>query len=227
MQSQVTNGSTVTAERLKKPKPDVTDAAKIEIDQIAVEVLSVPIIGTTPLIVHRFSEKAKRKMLDAQQGRKTPKEPKDPKEEYEAAFYRCVDGAYGFPVVAFKAATIGAARFYGKEVTMTALKQFLFMRGEVGDDGRSLARLEGDPQMREDTVTVGRGGSDLRYRPEFREWRTALNVTYVTSGLSRNSVLSLIDAGGMGVGVGEWRPEKGGDFGTYRIDPDRDVEIVS
>jgi len=31
----------------------------------------------------------------------------------------------------------------------------------------------------------------------------------------------------MGVGVGEWRPEKNGDFGTYRIDPTRDVVVVS
>jgi hypothetical protein len=56
---------------------------------------------------------------------------------------------------------------------------------------------------------------------------TVLVVTYVTSALTRGSVLSLIDAGGMGVGVGEWRPEKNGDFGTYRIDPDRPVEVVS
>jgi hypothetical protein len=53
-----------------------------------------------------------------------------------------------------------------------------------------------------------------------------LEVSYVTSMLTRASVLSLIDAGGMGVGVGEWRPEKKGDFGTYQVDPDRQVEIV-
>ena len=39
-------------------------------------------------------------------------------------------------------------------------------------------------------------------------------------------MLSLIDAGGMGVGVGEWRPERDGDFGTYRVDPSRKVEVV-
>ncbi len=202
------------------------DAAQIAIDKIAAETLQVPILGTTPLIVHRFSEKAKRQMLDNMQGRKSPKEPKDPQAEYEAAFYRMKDGSPGFPVIAFKAATIGAARFYGG-ITMTALKQFLFMRGEVGDDGRSFARIEGEPRMREDVVKLGRNGSDLRYRPEFPEWSTTLEVTYVTSALTRGSVLSLIDAGGMGVGVGEWRPEKDGDFGTYRVDPSRNVEVIS
>jgi hypothetical protein len=200
--------------------------ATIEIHQIAAETLLVPIVGTTPLIVHRFSEKAKRQLLDNMQGRKSPKQAKDPQAEYEAAFYRLGDGGFGFPSLAFKAATVGGARFYSG-VTMTALKQFMYLRGEVGDDGRALTRIEGDPIMREDVVTVGRNGSDLRYRPQFSEWRATLEVTYVTSALTRGSVLSLIDAGGMGVGVGEWRPEKDGDFGTYRVDPAREVEVVT
>jgi hypothetical protein len=200
--------------------------ATVQIDKIAAETIVVPIVGTTPLIVHRFSEKAKRQMLDNMQGRKSPKEAKDPQAEYEAAFYRLKDDTYGFPVTAFKLATVGGARFYGSSVTMTALKQFMFFRGEVGSDGLGLARIEGEPHRREDVVRVGRGGTDLRYRPEFTEWSTTLHVTYVTSALTRGSVLSLIDAGGMGIGVGEWRPEKDGDFGTFRIDPTKDVEVV-
>ena len=200
---------------------------QVAIDKIAAETLSVPIIGTSPLIVHRFSEKAKRQMLDNMQGRKSPKEPKNPQAEYEAAFYRLKDGTPGFPVIAFKQATIGACRFYGKNITMTALKQYIFFRGEIGSDGQMLARIEGEPRMREDVATVGRGGTDLRYRPEFTEWSTTLQVVYVTSSLTRASVLSLIDAGGMGVGVGEWRPERNGDFGTYAIDQTREIEVLS
>jgi hypothetical protein len=200
--------------------------AAIAIDRIAAKRVLVPIVGTSPLIVHRFSEKAKRAMLDKTQGRRTPKEAKDPRAEYEAAFYHLESGGYGFPVLAFKAATIGGARFYGKDVTMTALRQFLFFSGERGSDGQQLARIEGTPQMREDVVKVGQG-SDLRYRPEFVEWTTTLDVTYVVSALTLNSVLSLIDAGGMGVGVGDWRPQKNGNFGTYAVDTSRPVEEIS
>lgn len=201
--------------------------AQVQIDKIAAETIHVPIVGTSPLIVHRFSEKAKRQMLDAMQGRKSPKEPKNPEAEYDAAFYKFQDGGYGLPVTAFKQATVGGARFYGSNVTMTGLKAFIFFKGEPGVDGLGLARIDGEPKMREDVVRVGRGGTDLRYRPEFPEWSTTLEVIYVTSALTRSSVLSLIDAGGMGIGVGEWRPERDGDFGTYRIDPDRDVEVIS
>lgn len=198
--------------------------AQIQISRIAAETLRVPILGTTPLIVHRFSEKAKRQMLDAMQGKKTPKQPKNPDADYESAFYRFPDGSPdAFPSSAFKLATVEASRFYGKDVTKVGLRQFVFVFGE----GRhEFVRIQGDPTMREDVVRVGRGGTDLRYRPEFTDWRTVLEVTYVTSALTRDSVLSLIDAAGMGVGVGEWRPEKDGTFGTYRIDPDVDVEVI-
>jgi hypothetical protein len=205
-------------------KPSDTDV--IEISAIPAETIRVPIIGTAPLIIHRFAEKAKRAMLDAMQGRQSVKEPKDPKAEYEAAFHRLKDGRPGFPVLGFKAATVGGARFYAK-VTMTGLKQCLFFSGEPGMDGTLLAPIEGEPHMREDAVTINRSGRDLRYRPEFPEWSTMLDVTYVTSMLTRGSVLSLIDAGGMGVGVGEWRPERDGAFGTYRIDPTKKVEVIS
>lgn len=199
--------------------------ATLEINKIGTETLRVPIAGLAPLVVHKFSEKAKRLMLDNMQGRKSPKEPKNPEAEYQAAFYRLQDGGYGFPALAFKAATVGGARFYSG-VTMTALKQFLFFKGELGDDGRALVRIEGEPIMREDVVTVGRGGSDLRYRPQFIPWSAWLEVTYVTSALTQGSVVSLIEAGGMGVGVGEWRPERDGDFGTYSVDMDREIEVV-
>lgn len=202
--------------------------AQVSISRIGTETLLVPIVGTSPLIVHKFSEKAKRQMLDAMQGRKSPKQPKDPEAEYEAAFYRHDDGTYGFPVIAFKAASVGACRFFGKSMPMTLARQCMFFDAEFSKtDGQKLARIVGEAHMREDVTRVGMGGTDLRYRPEFTEWSTEIEVTYVKSMLTRESVLSLIDAGGMGVGIGEWRPEKKGDFGTYQIDPTRDVAVVS
>jgi len=202
--------------------------AQISISRIGTESLRVPLLGTAPLIVHKFSEKSKRQMLDAMQGRKTPKQAKDPEAEYEAAFYRHDDETYGFPVIAFKAASVSACRFFGKSLPMTTARQCIFFDAEFSKrDGQKLARIVGEPHTREDVVRVGMGGTDLRYRPVFDEWSTEVEVTYVKSMLTRESVLSLIEAGGMGVGVGEWRPEKKGDFGTYEIDQTRDVEVIS
>lgn len=205
------------------------EAPSISLSRIETERLLVPIVGTAPLIMHRFSEKAKRQMLDNMQGRKNPKEVKDPDAEYEAAFYRFDDGRFGHPTLGFKDATIGGARYYGGNVTMVGLRQSLFFKGTQNTrDGMALTEIIGEPVMREDVVRVNRGaGTDLRYRPQFNEWMATLDVIYVRAMLTRDSVLSLIEAGGMGVGVGEWRPEKSGDFGTFMIDPDRTVEFLS
>lgn len=208
--------------------------------------IKVPIIGTAPLLVHRFSEKAKKQMLDAMQGVKNPKQPKDPNAEFEAAHYYLRGSTqdnplYAFPAVGFKAATVSSARLFGG-ITMVQLRQTLFVRGDEGDDGQMMVRImpltrtsvgtwnedaDGRSEMREDVVRVNRGGTDLRYRPMFRTWGATLDVQYVASVLTRESVLSLIEAGGLSVGVGEWRPEKGGDFGTYEIDPNRNVEEIT
>ena len=42
--------------------------AQVAISRIGTETLLVPLVGTAPLIVNKFSEKAKRQMLDAMQG---------------------------------------------------------------------------------------------------------------------------------------------------------------
>jgi hypothetical protein len=200
---------------------------QIVISKIGTETLRVPILGTSPLIVHKFSEKSKRQMLDAMQGVKNPKQPKDPEREYQEAAYRLDDGGYGFPAIALKSATVSAARFFDKSVTMTMLRQAIFVGGEFSKtEGQMMLRIDGEPVMREDVVRVGNGGTDLRYRPSFNEWRTSAEITYVRSLLTRDSVLSLIEAGGLGVGIGEWRPEKKGDSGTYVIDQTREVEVL-
>lgn len=200
-------------------------AAQITVEKIGTETMIVPLVGTAPLIVHRFSEKAKLQMLQAMQGVKTPKVAKDPEAEYEASRYRTDDGGDGFPVIAFKAATVSGARLYGKAVTMTQLRQAMFFDAPLSKTAGNikLARIDGTPHMREDVTRVGNGGTDLRYRAEFIEWSTQLVVTYVPNLLTQESVLGLIEAGGMSVGVGEWRPEKRGDYGTFTLDESREI----
>jgi hypothetical protein len=198
-------------------KTDTEPVSAVDVVQIAridAETLLVPIVGTSPLIVHNFSEKSRRQMLEAQQGRKKVKEVRDPRAEYEAAFYRIAND--------------DGTEDYDKSITMTALRQFLFMRGVMSKaDPQMLVPILGEPEMREDVVRLGGASrsADLRYRPMFPEWSCVLTVTYVKSSIDRNSVLSLIDAGGMGIGVGEWRPEKRGEFGTYAVDVSKEIEV--
>lgn len=197
---------------------------QIVIPSLSKTHMLVPLVGTAPLIMHKWSVKAKRQMLDTQQGKKKAKEIRDPEADYEASLYRTADGGYGFPVIAFKAATIRGAKLAG--VKMTDARQMFFVHGDPSDDRtQELAPISGDPRMREDMVRVGMG-TDLRYRGEFLEWKTVLAVEFYDTFISQDSLLSLINFGGESVGVGEWRPEKNGQNGTYRIDTDADIKVM-
>lgn len=190
----------------------------VSLARIKREVANIEVKGTAPLIVHRWSEKARQMMLDAQQGRKTPKQAKDPQADYESSMYRFPDGGHGFPVMAFKSATVkGGGRLFGKSVKMTELRQvFTFLADGIGVDGTQLLRITGEPSIREDMVRVGMGTADIRYRAEYRDWSAIIRVEFVPSVIDLESVVALVDAGGTN-GVGEWRPEKNGSYGTYEV----------
>lgn len=188
--------------------------AAIVLEPIPKEILEIRVEGATPLIVHKWSEKAKRIMLEAMQGTKKPKEPKDPVAEYEATIYRLTDERYGFPAIGFKAATVSGARAFKGSVTMAALRPMLYFFPD--DPATGLVAIAGEPHMREDVVRVGNGGTDLRYRAEFSEWSATLRVEFSPHLIDRKSVLALVSEGGRN-GIGEWRPEKGGVNGTYEV----------
>ena len=211
------------------PKDSSAAAAKAQeavvITKVGTERLHIPIRGTMPLIVHRWSEKAKRELLESQQSKKRTKEPRDPDAEYDASLYRMQteDGseAFGFPSLAFKSSIVETFRFFDKSVTKVLLQQSVFVHGIVTPaDAAPLVRINGTPKMREDVVRIGQSGTQNRFRGEFTEWSATLDVTFVTAALSRETLLSLVDAGGQFVGIGEWRPEKSGESGTFCINGD-------
>lgn len=197
-----------------------SSTAAIQLQRIPQQIITIDIKGTTPLIMHAFSEKAKKIMLDAMSGVKTRKEPKNPEQEYLGSLYRFdgEDEAYGMPTVAFKSATVkGGGRTYGKSVKQTELRQALFfVQDGIGVCGTPLTRINGTPIMREDPVRVGMGSADLRYRAMFPDWSATLTVAFTPHIINVESVVALIEAGGMN-GVGDWRPEKNGNFGTYEV----------
>lgn len=198
-----------------------TEQAQISISPRSPQTIQVHIKGLSPLIVSRFDEKAKQQMLEAQQTKtRKAKEPKNPEAEFERRRYRLPDGRDGFPAVGFKAAIIGGARMFDG-VTMTSLKSQLYVHGEGPD---MLVPIDGPCMMREDTVRVGNGVADLRYRPMYHPWRATLFIDFIPSLLSAESVLALIEAGGFG-GVGEWRPSAPksltGTYGRFTIDDER------
>ncbi len=190
-----------------------------EIQRITPGLVEVEITGTSPLIVNQFSEKARLMMEKAQQGERVPKEPKRPEELFKGAMYLLPDGRHGFIARGFKGAMVSAGRFFNG-ITMTSLRQSVFVRGE-GPDQLVPLIIDDEPIMRQDPVRNATGVADLRYRPMYEKWGAKLLIEFVPSVLSVDSVVSLVDAAGIG-GVGEWRPtapKSNGDYGRFAVVP--------
>lgn len=194
-----------------------TETRLLELDLRTIEV---KIEGTSPLITHAWSEKAKRMMLDKQMGKASKgKEKKDPHAEYESAFYRLESGAPGFPILAFKAAAVTAVTSLGKDFTKVAARQAFHIMPDAkgGDFTEVYYPKECPPRMREDMVRVGMGTADIRFRPEFAQWGCKIRVQFNQRAISQEQVINLINLGGFAVGIGEHRPEKDGQNGRYEV----------
>ncbi|UAB76954.1 hypothetical protein INR77_08845 [Erythrobacter sp. SCSIO 43205] len=185
-------------------------ATKIELPALQIERLSLNLVGDSPLIVHAWSEKAKKQMLDKQMKKASKgKEAKDPEADYEACFYRTEKGAYGFPAIGVKSAMVSACRFVDMKMTEA--------RGAFHIDCEML-EIHGEPRPREDMVRVGMGTADIRYRPEFPEWTMPVEVKFNANAVSAEQIANLLNTAGFAIGIGEWRPEKNGQYGRFHVE---------
>lgn len=181
----------------------------IQLERPDIRVVEFHIVGTASLIVHKWSEKAKKEMLDKQMKKaKTGREVRDPERDFRDSLYVLEEHKYGFPSIAFKAAMVRAGTY--AEMKMTYLRGAFHINGEF-------VEIQGKPVIREDMVRVGMGTADFRYRGEFKNWKAILQITYNAKAISVEQLSNLIMVAGFSVGVGEWRPEKDGQHGTFAL----------
>jgi hypothetical protein len=181
----------------------------IELPELKKQSVQIRLVGDSPLIMHRFGEKARKQMLDKQMGKaKSGREAKDPEADYQESMYRTDDGAPGFPAIAFKAAAVSAANDAGIQKVLA--RRAFHVAGEI-------IPIDGEPIMREDVVRIGMGTADIRHRAEFKHWTVTLDVVFNAGIISLEQLINLFQIAGFGVGVGEWRPERDGTFGTFHV----------
>lgn len=189
--------------------------------------IDLVVVGDTPLIVHSWSEKAKRQMLDKQtKAARQAKEAKDPEEDFLQSLYPIEGGGYGFPSVALKAAMVtavtsisGVTKVMARQAFRVVGEQALVRGAHPGLTMRQdLVRVLGsEPQMREDMVRIAMGTADLRYRAQFYPWAMRLSISFNANLLSGAQIANLLSVAGFGVGIGEWRPERDGQQGTFHV----------
>lgn len=195
----------------------------LEVPKIKLGKMRITLIGDSPLVVHAWSDKAKKMMLDKQMKKAVAKkEAKDPWQDFCDSLYwispkpaKPTDkdikkAKFGFPAIAFKRAAVDACSQVDN-LTKVDARATMHVEGDM-------VEIKGNPIMREDMVRIGMGTADIRYRAEFREWKATLDITYNASVLTPEQIINLFNTGGFGVGIGEHRPQKNGSWGRFHVE---------
>jgi hypothetical protein len=193
-----------------------TQKKSVEILEFSIREVVVPIIGISPLITHAWSIKAMQIISDKQAGKAKNKkhEIRIPEEDYEQAKHKSPKGWEGFPAAGFKAAMIRGAKNIG--LVMKDTQTSFFIKSDCEET--QLVKIIGESRMRTDMVRVGMGSADIRYRPEYPEWKANLTIEFNSGVVSLDQIYQLVKAAGYGCGIGEMRPEKGKfNFGRFKL----------
>lgn len=185
------------------------------------------ILGTSPLIMNRISQKVDRELL-LPKGKKTAAEKAsnlkhDPYSEFRAAPYMITDEAaptlLAVLPTAFKKAMCTAA------LDMPGAKKTQI--GRLVSVNWDMQPVYGIPKL---FMAVTRSADmnktpDVRTRAILPEWACTMTVEFVKPILREQSVVNLLAAAGVQSGIGDWRQEKGsGSYGSFKLvsedDPD-------
>lgn len=187
------------------------------------------IVGTSPIILNRMSEKAKHELL-MPKGRKTAVEKAtslkhSPIDEYRASAYTIKDDNAPTLLAILSTAFKGALRSAALDMPgakKAQIGRLTYIPGE-------LVGIYGLPEL---FMSITRSADinktpDVRTRAIVREWACRLSVTYVQPLIRAQAVANLLAAAGITIGVGDWRPEKGaGNYGQFRLADKDDPEFL-
>lgn len=200
---------------------------EIKILEVSKGVIEFCILGTSPLIMNRMSQKVWFELL-APKGKKTAADKAstmkhDPIREFRDSPYLMPDGKsptlLAIMPTAFKRA-MGTAALDTPGAKKTQIGRLVYIEGEF-------LPIYGTPRV---FMAITRSADmaktpDVRTRALLPEWACKLKVTFTKPILREQSIVNLLAAAGFQSGVGDWRQEKGsGSYGSFKLvsadDPD-------
>jgi hypothetical protein len=185
------------------------------------------LIGVTPFVQLRFSQKSMNAMMDkmkagSQSKGKKVREARDFNDDFIQAQHISTEGWNGVPAGAFRAGMISACRLVGFKMTLAKLSVFIEADGFDKVDGVPLVKIEGTPEPNTMAVRNATGVADIRCRPMWKEWSIKLRVKYDEDQFSLQDVSNLLSRVGQQVGIGEGRNDSrmsaGLGWGCFKLD---------
>lgn len=179
------------------------------------EIVTFTIIGISPLLQNNpASFIGKAEGDDLSTGKKTYNDD----EEAKLRLYLDPEGAFCHPCEAFTKAMVKAVagKKFGKMFATAAIKGSVFITEPF-----ALIEDEGGKQMKKYTidrrpVVIGKSRV-LRCRPCFPKWQMKIALEIDTAILSKGNVKESLALAGRIIGIGDYRPEKGGGFGRFKV----------
>lgn len=200
----------------------------IEVEPLKVGSMEVWLKGRTPLICNRLASKARRELL-LPRGRKTKAEKEqmlkhNPIAEFrDSMSTRSGDGPTRLviPSPAVKGAMATAA-LETKGTNKTQIGRLVWVKNYSCD-------LYGVPELFMSPVRSADMNKtpDIRTRAMLQEWCVPVTIQFVKPQMTENAILQLLSNGGIIVGIGDFRQEKGkGNFGQFDVVTQQDCKDI-
>lgn len=182
------------------------------------KTIEVEIRGNTPLLIHKFAEQA-------EQGKATRRVMVDsvtPRDEAQKNAYIAQDGTFYFNAFSIPATMANAGVNHKMRGSRKTLKFIVpsAVRMEsdtvtiLDESGKAARNFEVDSRPVTIPATKGRV---MRYRPRFDKWGAKFRLLLNDQMLSSEDAHRLLNEAGESMGIGDFRPEKRGPFGTFRV----------
>jgi hypothetical protein len=174
--------------------------------------------GVTALLIHRFGEEASLESAT----RKVIVDRGTPREQADRVVYRDSTGRFYFPstcVCRAIAEVGGNHKLRGsRKSARYVVPAAIFIAEEVivinNGDGKPAKDFEVDSRPVTIPATKGR---IMRHRPRFDQWSVAFALRVNDNILPPEFIKQLLDEAGICNGLGDFRPQKSGPFGTFTV----------
>jgi hypothetical protein len=199
---------------------------------------TISIKGTSPLVQNKFSEKARKQMMDAmtqtkaEKKTKAQREPRNFDTEFQQAQHISEDGWPGIPCVAFRASMVDACRLIGIPMTKAKMAIFVLPDGIDAAEGTPLVKVYSGmpPEKHTGLVRLESGVADIRCRPMWRSWACKVKLQYDADLITGESIINLLDRAGKQCGIGEGRAfsknSVGQGWGAFEVVQDISDELT-